>query len=237
MQLTKVAEIRPPLGCSRARNAVRPMSVEVKKAEKSLLRVWVRGLVIDAQVRRDSVVHLRIRAQKEDCGLMGRIRQHLANALFRCADALHAGQDHHAVRVVEDVVGREAADDLLPDGRAPNVVQGWTLNGADRDTQHQAFLVYEGIEDKQLGTPAELVVMSGGKEGADDAHVASLNGVGSIQVGCPPAYQSTQPSIVDRLARGYFNRHPDRGLLVVVLLFGLAGAIAPAADLVIGGGL
>ncbi|MFV0915955.1 hypothetical protein ACI2VK_09395 [Ralstonia nicotianae] len=42
---------------------------------------------------------------------------------------------------------------------------------------------------------------------------------------------------MDRLARGYFNRHPDRGLLVVVLLFGLAGAIAPAADLVIGGGL
>nr|CUV25524.1 protein of unknown function [Ralstonia solanacearum]CUV33032.1 protein of unknown function [Ralstonia solanacearum]CUV41777.1 protein of unknown function [Ralstonia solanacearum]CUV62950.1 protein of unknown function [Ralstonia solanacearum] len=39
------------------------------------------------------------------------------------------------------------------------------------------------------------------------------------------------------MARGYFNHHPDRGLLVVVLLFGLAGAIAPAADLVIGGGL
>ncbi len=54
--------------------------------------------------------------------------------------------------------------------------------------------------------------------------------------GCSRVRNTAQPSIVERLAHGYFNRHPDRGLLIVVLLFGLAGAIAPAADLLIGGG-
>lgn len=32
-----------------------------------------------------------------------------------------------------------------------------------------------------------------------------------------------------RLAEGYFSRHPGAAIVLIVLLFGLAGAVAPAA--------
>ncbi|WP_283246336.1 hypothetical protein [Ralstonia insidiosa] len=32
-----------------------------------------------------------------------------------------------------------------------------------------------------------------------------------------------------RLAEGYFSRHPGAAIILIVLLFGLAGAVAPAA--------
>ncbi len=44
-------------------------------------------------------------------------------------------------------------------------------------------------------------------------------------------------SAVHRLANGPLSRNPAAGIALILALFGLAGAIAPAADLVIGGGL
>lgn len=38
-----------------------------------------------------------------------------------------------------------------------------------------------------------------------------------------------------RLASGYFSHHPVLGLAVVLFTFGLAGAIAPEAAMVLGG--
>lgn len=38
-----------------------------------------------------------------------------------------------------------------------------------------------------------------------------------------------------RLASGYFSHHPALGLAVVLFAFGLAGAIAPEAAMVLGG--
>lgn len=42
-------------------------------------------------------------------------------------------------------------------------------------------------------------------------------------------------SALHRLASGYFSQHPALGLAVVLLAFGLAGAIAPEAAMVLGG--
>jgi len=42
-------------------------------------------------------------------------------------------------------------------------------------------------------------------------------------------------SALHRLASGYFSRHPALGLAVVLIAFGLAGAIAPEAAMVLGG--
>ncbi|QKL69770.1 hypothetical protein HI806_09145 [Ralstonia solanacearum] len=193
----------------------------------TLLSARVRGLVVNAEVRRDGVVHLRVRTQKQDCGLIGRIRQYLANALFRAADALHPGQNHNAVRVVETVVSGEAADDLVADRGTLHIVKGWTVNSADRNAQHETFLAYEGIKNEKLGPPADVLVVSGGKEGADDAHVASLKGMGTVQAERSRAYQSTGTSLADRLAHGPLSRHPGVGIALIVLLFGLADAIAP----------
>ena len=167
---------------------------------KTLLRARVRGLVIDAEVRRDRVVDLRVSAEEKHSGLIGRVRQHLANALFRCADALHPGQDNRAVRVVELVMGSQSANDLVADRGALHVVKGWTVNPANRDPEHEVFLAYEGIKNEKLGTPTDVLVVSGGKEGADDAHVASLNGVGTVQVERSRAYQSTGASLASATA-------------------------------------
>ncbi|MCP1174369.1 hypothetical protein [Ralstonia chuxiongensis] len=42
-------------------------------------------------------------------------------------------------------------------------------------------------------------------------------------------------SALHRLASGYFSHHPAFGLAVVLFAFGLAGAIAPEAAMVLGG--
>ncbi|MBU9579019.1 hypothetical protein KTE26_11295 [Ralstonia mannitolilytica] len=42
-------------------------------------------------------------------------------------------------------------------------------------------------------------------------------------------------SALHRLASGYFSHHPTLGLAVVLFAFGLAGAIAPEAVMVLGG--
>lgn len=195
---------------------------------KTLLRARVRGLVIDAKVRRDRVVDLRVSAEEKHSSLVGRIRQHLANALFRCADALHPSQDKRAFRVVELVMGSQPANDLVADRGALHIVKGWSLNSANRDPEHEVFLAYEGVENEKLGPPSDVLVVSGGKEGADDVHVASLKGVGTVEVECSRAYQSAGASLAERLAHGPISRRPAIGIALLALLFGLAGAIAPA---------
>ncbi|MGT2507892.1 hypothetical protein [Cupriavidus basilensis] len=42
-------------------------------------------------------------------------------------------------------------------------------------------------------------------------------------------------SIVNRLANGYFTRHPALGIALIVLAFGVVGAVAPSAELLTGG--
>lgn len=42
---------------------------------------------------------------------------------------------------------------------------------------------------------------------------------------------------VHRLANGYFTRHPAQGIALILIAFGIAGAIAPAVELLLPGGL
>lgn len=44
-------------------------------------------------------------------------------------------------------------------------------------------------------------------------------------------------SPIDRLANGYFSRHPIQALLLILVGFGLAGGIAPCADWLLAGGM
>ncbi|WP_269432199.1 hypothetical protein [Cupriavidus basilensis] len=40
-------------------------------------------------------------------------------------------------------------------------------------------------------------------------------------------------STVDRLANGYFSRHPVQGMVLLLLAFGVAGAVAPGVELLL----
>ncbi|MGT2453750.1 hypothetical protein ACU4GI_10815 [Cupriavidus basilensis] len=42
---------------------------------------------------------------------------------------------------------------------------------------------------------------------------------------------------VHRLANGYFTRHPARFMALLIIAFGIAGAAAPAVELLLPGGL
>ncbi|WP_354675105.1 hypothetical protein [Cupriavidus alkaliphilus] len=44
-------------------------------------------------------------------------------------------------------------------------------------------------------------------------------------------------SPINRLANGYFSRHPVQALLLILIGLGLAGGIAPCADWLLAGGM
>lgn len=53
----------------------------------------------------------------------------------------------------------------------------------------------------------------------------------------PAGRRAMHESPIDRLANGYFSRHPIQALLLILLGFGLAGGIAPGADWLLAGGM
>lgn len=42
---------------------------------------------------------------------------------------------------------------------------------------------------------------------------------------------------VHDLANGYFSRHPVQAFVLILIAFGIAGAVAPAVELLLPGGL
>lgn len=65
---------------------------------RKLLRLHLQGLQIDAECGEGGVVHLAVRTDQQHEGRWGRLRQHLAHALFRAGNLCHAGHRHGAPR-------------------------------------------------------------------------------------------------------------------------------------------
>jgi hypothetical protein len=141
---------------------------------RSLLRLHVRGLEVDAQSGEGGVVNLAVRTQEQDKGVFGRLRQHLAHTLFRAGDLCHPGHHHSALRVVQLQVPATAVNDGLADRRDANAADVWPVHGADGDAHYQPLLVHEGVKRHHDGRAARDEIGSlGGKQGADDAHALS----------------------------------------------------------------
>lgn len=142
---------------------------------RTLLRLHIRGLEIDAQSGEGGVVNLVVRAHQQHKGPWGRFRQHLANALFRAGDACHPGNNHRALRVVlRDVVGT-SLNDGLPDAADQHVRQVWPLHSPNGDAHYMALLVHEGVKRHHDGQPAfDQAGVRGRQKCADDAHGGSL---------------------------------------------------------------
>lgn len=135
-----------------------------------LMRILARGLEIDAESGKGGVVHLVIRAQQQHQGMLGRIGQCLAHALYRIGDALQFNQQHRAVRVVEVKVSPTAADDLLPDSGDTHVREIWPILDANRDAHYHALLAHEGIKRGYDGRPVKQRRSASGQECRDDLH-------------------------------------------------------------------
>lgn len=115
-------------------------------AQMPLLRLLVRGLEIDAERGEGGVINLAVRAQQHHQGLLRRLRQHLANALFRAADLSNPGQHNGGVRVIHRVVRSTSVQHKATDSIEPQVFEVWPLHTADGDAHYQALVVHEGVE-------------------------------------------------------------------------------------------
>lgn len=135
-----------------------------------LLSAYVHGLVIDAQGGKGGVVHLVIRADQKNTSAWGRLRQHMAHALFRAGDFCHPSYDKRAVRVVSRPVGRQPVDDVLPHLTHSHVVELAPLYLADGEAHYNALFVHESVKHHEDGRSNNRTVGAGRQEGADDSH-------------------------------------------------------------------
>lgn len=144
------------------------------KKYTSLLQIHIRGIRIDAQCGEGGVVNLTVHAQEQHKSLWRRFRQHIANALFRAADACHPSQNHWPIRVVEQMVSPSSIEHGLPNGTQTNVRQIWPLHLSDGKAYYYPLLVHEGIKRHHDGRRVtSQLIRSCGEKSTDDLHVAT----------------------------------------------------------------
>lgn len=159
-----------------------PTHPAASSGQPASLALLVRGLRIDAQSVEGGVVNLAVRANEQHKGVFGRLRQHLANALFRAADACHPGQDNGPLWVVSSVVVGAAADNHLADLADDRVRYVWPRHYALGEAHYQPLLIHEGVKRHQDGRPvSERFLRSCGQKRAEYVH-ADLSGLKNVIV-------------------------------------------------------
>lgn len=146
-------------------------SNQVPGAKRSL-QIFIRGQVIDVQSRESGVVYLVARANQQHGGLVGRLRQYLANALFRAGDLCDTSNHNQPIRVVQRHVPPHAVNDGLTNLGDDNVIEVEPIYTADGDAHYQALVLYEGV--KEHGDrifPTSEIAGFVRQEGADDSHI------------------------------------------------------------------
>ena len=145
---------------------------------KKLLQAHVHGLRIEAQHCGDDVIHLHVRADDQHQSLWGRLRQHIARALFRAGDLCYPGNHNNPLRVVQLVVGGTPSNDLLTHRADTHVREVWPLHLADGQAYYNGFLLHEGVKRHYDGRPARhQSTRARGQEAADDLQVFSPSDV------------------------------------------------------------
>ena len=108
-----------------------------------LLRLYVRGMILETHAADDGSTHIVSRRDQQHKSLGRRLRQHLANALFRAGDLCHPRHYHGPLRIVELHVSAAPVDDLAAYVAQPYVLERLARDAADGDTHYQTLLVNE----------------------------------------------------------------------------------------------
>lgn len=138
---------------------------------RKLVRLLVDGLQIDAESREGGVIDLAVRADQHHKGTWGRLRQHLANALFRAGRLCNPGNHNRPVRVVEILVPQASLKDEHAWLRQCQVFQRWPVDLANGDADYELLVAHEGVESHHQRMLAFKQFFRGGRqERADDAH-------------------------------------------------------------------
>lgn len=148
------------------------------------LALLVRGLRIEAQSIQHGVIHLAVCANEHHKGFLGNLRQHLANALFRAADACHPGQNHGPLWVVQPVVGSTPLQDQVS-GRADGGIRYvWPLHDTLGQAHYNSLFVHEGVKRHQDGRPvSERFLRRCGQKRAEYFQLDTSRLKGSIVAG------------------------------------------------------
>ena len=146
-----------------------PAAGSSTKPSKRSVTLLVRGLEINAQSLEGGVVHLAVRADQKHKSVLGRLRQHLANALFRAADACHPSQHNGPLWLVERPVGSTPLEHQLT-GRAEEGVRHiWPLHDAFGQAHYNSLFIHEGVKRHQDGRAvSERFLRRCGQKSADD---------------------------------------------------------------------
>jgi hypothetical protein len=148
----------------------------------SSLTLLIRGLRIDAQSVEGGVIHLAVRAHQKHQSVFGRLRQHIANALFRAADACHPGQNNGPLWVVHPVVSNATVEHELANGTDPGVRYVWPLHAPLGQAHYNSLLLHEGVKRHQDGRAvSDRFLRRSGQKRAEYSH-ADLSGLKNVIV-------------------------------------------------------
>ena len=126
-------------------------AIDVVERQSTSLLAQVRGLEIHAESGEGGIVNLIVRADEKHCGMLGRLRQYLANAFFRAGDLCYPGNHNRSVRVVRVDMNTDPVDDGLPDCANSNLVEVIPLNLANGDAYYNALLIHESVKGHKQG--------------------------------------------------------------------------------------
>lgn len=131
--------------------------------------IHVRGLKIHAQCGKGGVVNLVVGADQKHAGMLGRLRQHLANALFSAGDLCHPSNHHGPVRVVRLGMGTSTVNDALANGADTDSVEVLPLNLPNGDSYYNALLLHESVKRHHNCRWLSILTRRWWKKGTDDS--------------------------------------------------------------------
>lgn len=131
--------------------------------------IHVRGLKIHAQSGKGGVVNLVVGTDQKHTGVLRRLRQHLANALFCAGDLCHPGHQGRTIRVVKFTVGADPINDAPTQGAGANVNEVWPLNLPNGDAYYNALLLHESVKRHHNCRWLSILTRRWWKKGTDDS--------------------------------------------------------------------
>ena len=144
-------------------------SVTAPISEASSMLIHVRGLKIHAKCGKGGVVNLVVSANQKHAGMLGRLRQHLANALFSAGDLCNPCYQSGPIRVVKSSMGIDSVDNTQPQGAGSDINDVWPLNLPNGNSYYNAFLVHESVKRHQKRGWFAVLSRRWWKKGADDS--------------------------------------------------------------------
>ena len=131
--------------------------------------IHIRGLKIHAKCGKGGVVNLVVGANQKHAGMLGRLRQHLANALFCAADLCNPGNHNSPIRVVRVGMPSDSVNDGLTHCGNTDALEVRPLHLSNGDTYYNALLIHESVKRHQKSGWFAVLSRRWWKKGADDS--------------------------------------------------------------------